>query len=119
MVIELASMELQPALVLRNGIKNLGDTVADIITHYIFDKQHRDDYSHNGIDKIKIVALCNSQMRGEERADKVNQIFENKSRKTTQSTNYERENHHKGLLGYVLLTPKQEAHEAIVQPLFH
>jgi hypothetical protein len=48
-------MGLDVAVVLRDGIKYLADSMADVVFHNVPDKEDRKDDSHDGVGEMEVI----------------------------------------------------------------
>ena len=98
-------MRLQSRLVRRDGIKDSGDAVRDIILDDISDEQRRQVDTHDRIDQIKPVGACAIELACKQQYDLIDDPMEHKSSHGRKEADKQSENDHEHLLADMLHAP--------------
>ena len=69
-------MRTDVPLVARDGVKDFGDTMPDVVTHYKLDEECGKEDTHYGIDEIEGIGTTNVKVLGEQMLYKMDKPFE-------------------------------------------
>ena len=101
-------MPLDTSLTARDGIQNLGDSVADIVLHHIADKQPSQENPHYGVDQVQVVGLGRVEVFRQEGLYPVYQHLQYQGGQGREDTNQEAEYQDEPFFLDVLLAPDEE-----------
>lgn len=111
-------VRFQPAFLLRDGIEDAGDTVADVVLDDVAHIEPRQQDTDNRVDEVEVVGAVGVEVRGEQVLDKVDEKFQNQCGGGRADTDYETQKQHEVVFVDVLLAPQQQAqHQVVPFPL--
>ena len=80
-------MNLDETLLARDGIEDLRDAMADVITNDIADEQARQEYAYDRIDQIEPVGARDGEMMGQQVLNLMDEPFQQQARQSREDTN--------------------------------
>jgi len=101
-------VRLDAALLAGNGEKNLGDTMPDIITDDIADKEHRQPNTHDRIDEVEPVGTRDGKLLRQQMLYPANEPLQQKSGTSGKDANEEADEQHEGVVGKMPTSPTNE-----------
>ena len=101
-------VRLDAALLARNGEKNLGDTMPDVITDNIADEEHRQPNAHDRIDEVEPVGTRDGEFLRQQMLYPANEPLQQKSGTSGKDANEEADEQHEGVVGKMPTSPTNE-----------
>ena len=102
-------MDLEAALLQRQGIQHAGDTMRDGLAGDIIHIQACQGDTDGGEHQVEQVALVDVETAGEKSRNQADERLEQDCCKARRNAHDEGEHHDKGLVGHIFLTPDDQA----------